>query len=358
MLKTFYIMSLLLLTIVPSWGQKSVKQRQRAPLVVGWHDEMNDPGLWRPLGLENQPDIYASRPGAVTLRLPHVPEGFPYAFQWSGVTRSISADLAHYPVLVARVSSLEPGTYAHLDIEERGFTGRVAHTWRSSTLTKPGLALIDLGKEIGPFVQRLTLRLIVGGKLTGAKCEYNWVRFARREDVGYLQEVPDLQNVTSREPQGDALTLPASAQSTSPPPRMGILRRLQTTGLQIVPGPDTGTPGTTVSAPRRIRFEIKDIVANVNAPQQQMDFFVNTGSLDAPLVTLADNAGFPDVQNIYARPKTVEGMQGVLVSLILTRLSVVPARAAFAITIWQPAMPGPCTVIKVASGTPASTQQP
>ena len=63
---------------------------------------------------------------------------------------------------------------------------------------------------------RLTLRLIVGGRLTGAKCEYDWVRFVRREDVGYLQEVPDLQNVTSREPLGDAaIFTPKSTPQTT-----------------------------------------------------------------------------------------------------------------------------------------------
>ena len=113
MLKRLCILSLLTLVVTPSLGQKigskEVKRPLRPPLVVGWHDELNEPGLWKPLSMENQPDIYAERPGAVTLRLPHVPENFPYAFQWSGVTRSISADLAHYPVLMARVSSLEPG---------------------------------------------------------------------------------------------------------------------------------------------------------------------------------------------------------------------------------------------------------
>src|SRR5579871_854294 len=189
MLKIFCVLSLLSLTIAASLGQPNTKRRQHPPLVVGWHDEMKDIRTWKPLGLENQPDIYASHSGVLTLRLPHVPEGFPYEFQWSGVTRSISADLAQYPVLVARVSSLDSGSYAHLDIEERDYFGRVAHTWRSPTLTHPGLTLIDLGKEIGPSVRRLTLRLIVGGKLEGAKCEYNWVRFVRREDVAYLQEV-------------------------------------------------------------------------------------------------------------------------------------------------------------------------
>ena len=55
-----------------------------------------------------------------------------------------------------------------------------------------------------PAVRRLTLRLIVGGKLDGAKCSYNWVRFIKRENLAYLQEVPDLQTVVSNEPLGDS----------------------------------------------------------------------------------------------------------------------------------------------------------
>ncbi len=183
--------------------QTSTKRLEAAPLAVGWHDEMNDPGNWRPLGSENPPDVYASRPGLLTLRLPHVPEGYSYAYQWSGVTRSISADLARYPVLIARVSSVEPGSYAHLDVEECDVSGHVTRSWRSPTLTQAGLTLIDLGRAIGPEVRRLTLRLIVGGALAGAKCEYNWVRFVGRRDLAYLQECPDLQTVVSREPDGD-----------------------------------------------------------------------------------------------------------------------------------------------------------
>jgi hypothetical protein len=119
-------------------------------------------------------------------------------------------------VLMARVSSLQEGTYAHLDIEERDFNGRPVHSWRSPTLVHPGITAIDLGKEIGPTVRRLTLRLIVGGKLAGAKCDYSWVRFVRRGDVARLQEVPDEQAVTSREPTGD-VHLPPHRDATVKP---------------------------------------------------------------------------------------------------------------------------------------------
>ncbi len=200
MFKIACVCCLLMSALLPTQGQTKLSPARRAPLVVGWHDEMNDPGLWKPMTLENQPDIYAERPGVVTLRLPHVPNGYPYQYQWSGVTRNLTADLARYPVLIANVSELDADSYAHLDIVEYDFNGQEAGRWRSPTLTHPGLSVVDLGKEIGPSVRRLTIRLIVGGKLEGAKCSYNWLRFVRRADVAYLQEVPDLQNILSREP--------------------------------------------------------------------------------------------------------------------------------------------------------------
>ena len=221
--RLFGITVLIACSVVPAFSQ-SAPQRRHAPLVVGWHDEMNDPGPWRPIGLENQPDVYAARPGVVTLRLPHVPDGFPYQFQWSGVTRSISADLGHFPVLIARVDSLEEGTYAHLEVEERDFSGRPVRTLRSPTLVRPGLTILDLGKEIGPSVRRLTLRLIVGGKLAGAQCDYNWIRFIRSEDVAWLREAPDIQTVISREPSGDVRVPPYTDESIRPATTQKLVR--------------------------------------------------------------------------------------------------------------------------------------
>ena len=206
----------------PATGQTGPVRSRPPAIEVGWHDEMNDPSLWRPLGLENQPDIYASRPGALTLRLPHVPDGFPYLYQWSGVTRSISTDLGRFPVLVADVGSLGDGSYAHLEVEVRDIHGRPVRTWRSPTLVRSGLTALDLGKELGPDVWRLTLRLIVGGKLAGAKCEYNWIRFVRRQDMARLREAPDFPHIVSREPSADA---PAHARSDGAVPAVDGARR-------------------------------------------------------------------------------------------------------------------------------------
>lgn len=207
-MKSAALCVLLSLTCLPAIGQTKPKSTAKPPLLIGWHDEMNATEQWKPIPAEFHPDVYAEHPGALTLRLPHVPEGYPYDYQWNAVSRSISADLAHYPILVADVSHLDPGSYAHLDVEERDFSGHVVHSWRSSTLTQPGLTSIDMGKALDASVRRLTVRLIVGGKLEGAKCEYRWVRFVRREDFAYLQEVPNCL-VASREPQGDSPQHPA-----------------------------------------------------------------------------------------------------------------------------------------------------
>ena len=346
-----------MLTVAPALGQTRVGAQKAAPppvpLVVGWHDEMNDPGLWHPLEVENQPDAYAAHKGALCLRLPHVPDGFPYAYQWSGVTRTVSADLGRYPVLMARVASLDTGSYAHLEVEERDASGKPTRAWRSPTLTRPGLTLLDLGKELDGSVRRLTVRLIVGGALTGAKCEYDWLRFVKRTDVAYLQEVPGLQAVTSTEPAGDAAVFRPA------PVRPGNVALISAkNGFALTEGGPGKPDVSLLPAPRRVRFTIEEIAANVGTPQQQIDFFIHTGSLDAPLVTLADNAGFPDILNVYARPKTAGAMQGVLISLILAHPSVVPARAAFALNVWQPAMPGPCTVFKAAPSYVPFSQSP
>lgn len=310
------------------------KASSHAPLVVGWHDEMNDAGSWQIIVVDNAPDVYAAHKGALTLRLPHVPEGFPYTYQWNGVMRTVSADLGRYPVLMAYVRDLDAGSYAHLTVEEHDAGGRTTRALRSTTITKAGLTFVDVGREWGGDVRRVTLRLIVGGGLNGARCEYDWVRFVRRADAAYLQEVPDFQAVTSTEPTGSA---PIPFGTARPPSSVGFALTEIGFGRQ---------PDALLPAPRRIHFAIEDVAASPAAPLQQMDFFVYTGSLDAPLVTLADNAGFPDVLNVYARPKTVGAMQGVLVSLILVRASVVPAKAAFALNVWQPRMPGPCTIHK------------
>lgn len=348
--------SLFAVGVGSAFGQANGKAGQTAALAIGWHDEMNDPGLWHQLGMENPPDVYAARKGSVTLRLPHVPDGYPYQFQWSGVTRAVSADLGRYPILMARISSLEEGSYAHLDVEERDITGKAVRSWRSPTLTRPGITLVDMGKAAGADTRRLTLRLIIGGKLTGARGEYDWVRFVNRNDAAFLQAHADWQKVTSTEPLGDAplLTPAMLARSGVVPANLTPNMRLH----NIEPSMQDGF-GSLPTAPRRIHFNLRDILPDTHTGHQRIDFFINTGSSAPPLVTLGDNGGFPEVQAVYARAKINEGVQGITVTLIFVAdpsiasnttigsKASTPGNPAMAINIWQPSMPGDCMVVKI-----------
>lgn len=166
-----------------------------AAIGVGWHDEMNDISAWKARNGGMPAEMFASRPGEMKLRLAHVPDGYPFAYQWGGVTRAATVDLGRYPILVMRVSGMGPGSYCHMDVEQFDYSGKPVKTLRMPTLESPGVAVFDLGKEYGPYVWRLVLRINVGGKLEGAEAEVSWIRFVRREDVPLLKEVPDLQAV-------------------------------------------------------------------------------------------------------------------------------------------------------------------
>ena len=167
-------------------------------VVAGWSDELNSLSGWSPREGGMKAEAYAEIPGSMTLRLAHVPDGFPYSYQWGGVTREATVDLGRYPVLVARVLSLRKGSYTHLDVESRDYSGKPVTTLRTPTLTEPGLIVFDLGDTLGTDVRRLTLRINVGGALEGAQCAYGWVRFLRREDLPALRSRPDAQRVSLR----------------------------------------------------------------------------------------------------------------------------------------------------------------
>jgi hypothetical protein len=46
-----------------------------------------------------------------------------------------------------------------------------------------------------------------------------------------------------------------------------------------------------------------------------LNVFIATGSLAQPLVTLADNNGYPPVHELYARSLKYRGMDGICVSV-------------------------------------------
>ncbi|MBV9468357.1 MAG: hypothetical protein JO316_15505 [Abitibacteriaceae bacterium] len=180
--------------------QHSLQPGERAlPVLVGWNDEMNDAGAWQQATTANPVDVFGTHPGLLSLRLPHVAQNFPYSYQWSGLQRDITVDLAHYPVAIARISQLQEGSYAQIRIVEHDYTGHEVQTWTTQALTSPGLAILDIGKEWGVAdTRRFTLQMIVGGPLYGASCDYDWVRFVNREEVPFLQAHPNWQQVELR----------------------------------------------------------------------------------------------------------------------------------------------------------------
>lgn len=79
-------------------------------------------------------------------------------------------------------------------------------------------------------------------------------------------------------------------------------------------------------------------VDNSAAKGNSLEVFVNTGNAsDAPIVCLADNNGFPPVQDVYARPRVFQGMNGVHVTV---RFVGAASGVGLAFNISQPIMSG------------------
>jgi hypothetical protein len=189
-----------LLVATPSLWQRP----SQPPLDIGWHDDFDRQGAWQPLDMENRADERLLRPGTLRLSLKHVPDGWPYAYQWSGLKTNILADVARYPVLMAYVTHVHG--YAHLDIDVLDADDHPVKTMRSSTINvstlkdsgeageiPEGLVVADLGKELLPANYHLQLRLIVGGANSGCSAEYRWIRFVARKDADRLADHPNIR---------------------------------------------------------------------------------------------------------------------------------------------------------------------
>jgi hypothetical protein len=143
--------------------------------------------------MENKARVNVPAKGAMILSLGQVPNGWPYTFQWSGVTQDANVDVAKYPVLMARLLWVEG--YAHMDIDVLDASGKAVKTFRSSTVNGPGLSTIDFRGQLDPAIYRLRLRLIVGGPNSGCSATYDWVRFVQPADAEFLNRRPDWENV-------------------------------------------------------------------------------------------------------------------------------------------------------------------
>lgn len=174
-------------------GQGNLDPLREPTVVVGWCDELNSTGYWSPLAMENQARINVPYPGFVLLSLGHVPDNWPYTFQWSGISQDAQVDVARFPVLMARVQWVQG--YAHMDIDVLDARGKAVRTLRSSTLNGPGLSKIDLSQVLDPASYRLRLRLIVGGDNSGCSATYDWVRFVDQKGAEFLETHPDWNKI-------------------------------------------------------------------------------------------------------------------------------------------------------------------
>lgn len=170
-----------------------IPQHRQGPIHTGWTDELNQGALWAPLGMENKAASLSLKEGELFLVLGRVPADWPYPYQWSGVSRDASIDIARFPVLMARTTFVKG--YVHLDIDVLDAKGKALKTLRSSILTAAGISMIDLGKDLDPAIYSLRIRMIVGGPNDGCAAAYDWVRFVRREDAEFLTQHPEFNNV-------------------------------------------------------------------------------------------------------------------------------------------------------------------
>lgn len=162
-------------------------------ILAGWDDELTDSRTWAPLDMENKAHVAAEERHRFTLWLDHVPQGWPYTFQWSGISKEARVDVAKFPVLMARVGPVKG--YAHMDIDVLDAAAKAVKTLRTSTLNGPGLSTIDLTSALDPAVYHFALRLIVGGDNSGCSAEFNWVRFVSAKDATFLTAHPDYNKI-------------------------------------------------------------------------------------------------------------------------------------------------------------------
>ena len=90
-------------------------------------------------------------------------------------------------------------------------------------------------------------------------------------------------------------------------------------------------------------MESKRVEATMSSARgNNLEFFVVTGSQEPPIVSLADNSGFPFVRDLYARPRVHQNKKGVHVSV---RFESTANGMGLSVNLSQPEMTGDYTVI-------------
>ena len=180
-------------TLIQSGLSQDSKEKKQAnwPLEVGWHDELDNSSNWKHLIIDNKPKLAVPNPGTLRLTLGQVPAGWPYEYQWSGVTRRVQIDIAKTLFLGAYVCEL-PAGYAHMDIDVLDAVGKPIKTIRINTLQNPGVSFVNLRDSLEPGTYNLQLRLIVGGPNSGCSATYDWIRFSDMANGARMTANPNL----------------------------------------------------------------------------------------------------------------------------------------------------------------------
>jgi len=86
------------------------------------------------------------------------------------------------------------------------------------------------------------------------------------------------------------------------------------TTLLVIAGCATSKQATGPLPPTKVYR----VTCRATSTSERLNFFIATGSFAQPLVTLADNNGYPPVHELYARPLKYRGVDGVGVSVFFT----------------------------------------
>ncbi|MEZ0326333.1 MAG: hypothetical protein ACAH95_10545 [Fimbriimonas sp.] len=161
--------------LIASLLTSPVLSQRPSEVPTGFRDEMRSLVPWTIYNKERPPAMTVTSKG-IKMTLPHVPEGWPYAYQWSGARRKITLDVARYGRLVADVPEITKGSYAHFEIAVLDAKDQEVKGFRSESVTEPGQIQFDLSTQLLPATYRLDVRLIVGGSNEGASATYRWVK--------------------------------------------------------------------------------------------------------------------------------------------------------------------------------------
>jgi hypothetical protein len=76
-----------------------------------------------------------------------------------------------------------------------------------------------------------------------------------------------------------------------------------------------------------------------------LEFFITTGAFEPPLACLADNDGFPQVHQLYARQAQYHGLSGIHITVTFDAPA---AGVGLAVNVYQTGMVGPYDVHNLA----------